>query len=139
MTKIKIPFYLIATITKHYNILLWTDPKDLWPINLGPISSKAQTPRLATLLATYLLPSRGVHEANETSSKELQRLFAHSARSRNKLPGGYTSHDFVTARARCATTTAPQPSTSINRGLNAIPKVELFLPLKPSLFEPLLT
>jgi hypothetical protein len=119
--------------------MFWTDPKDLWPINLGPISPKAQTLRLETLLATYLLTARGVHEANETGSKEFQRLFAHVARSRNKLPGGYTSHDFVTARARCATTTALQPSTSINRGLNAVPKVDLSLPQKPSLSESLLT
>jgi hypothetical protein len=67
-------------------LVFWTDPKDLWPINSGPISSKAETPSLATLLATYLLPARGVREANETGSKELQCLFAHSARSDNKLP-----------------------------------------------------
>jgi hypothetical protein len=35
--------------------------------------------------------------------------------SRNKLFGGYTSHDFVTAGARCASPTALQLSTSINR------------------------
>jgi hypothetical protein len=81
----------------------------------------------------------GVHKANETGSNEPQRLFARSARSRNKLSGGYTSHDFVTARAKCASSTALQPSTSINRGLSALPKVELFLPLKPSLSESLLT
>ena len=45
-----------------------------------------------------LFPAKGVHEANKTGSNEPQRLFA---RSRNKLSGGYTSHDFVTAIAGC--------------------------------------
>jgi len=57
---------------------------------------------LAILLAVPLFPAKGVHGANETGSNEPQRLFA---RSRNKLSGGYTSHDFVTARAGCAITT----------------------------------
>jgi len=86
---------------------------------LRPIQSKAQTPRLATLLATHPFPTRGVHEAGETGSNEPQRL---SARSRNKLYGGYTFHNFVTARARCAITTALQPSTFINRRLIAVPR-----------------
>ena len=64
---------------------------------------------------------QGGARSEQTGSNEPQRL---SARSRNKLFGGYTSHDFVTARARCAITTALQPSTSINRGLIAVPKVE---------------
>jgi len=62
-----------------------------------------------------------VHGASKTGSNEPQRLSAHS---HNKLSGGYTSHDFVTARARCAITTALHPFTSINRGLIAVPKVE---------------
>jgi len=76
-----------------------------------------------------LFPTKGVHGANETGSNEPQRLFA---RSRNKHSSGYTSHDFVTARAWCAVTTALQLSTSINRGLNAVPKVEHFFLSKPS-------
>jgi len=78
------------------------------------------------------LSHKGVHGASETGSNEPQRL---SARSLNKLSGGYTSHDFVTARARCAITTALQPSTSINRGLIAVPKVESNSSSKPSLFD----
>jgi len=69
-----------------------------------------------------------VHGACKTGSNEPQRLFA---RSRNKLSDGYTSHDFVTARPKCVTTTALQPSTSIYRGLLAVPKVESSLPLNP--------
>jgi len=84
---------------------------------------------LAILLAVPLFPAKRVHRANETGSNEPQRLFA---RSRNKLYGGYTSHDFVTARAWCAITTALQLSTSTNRGLNAVPKVEHFFLSKPS-------
>ncbi len=78
---------------------------------------------------------KGGARSKETGSNEPQRLFAHSARSRNKCSGGHTSHDFVTARARCASSTALQLSTSINRGLTAVPKVELYLPLKPSLSD----
>jgi len=74
---------------------------------------------------TYLGNSHG---ANETGSSRPQRLFA---RSRNNLSGGYTSHDFVTARAWCAITTALQPSTSIYRGLVVVPKVESSLSLNP--------
>jgi len=59
--------------------------------------------RLAILLAVPLFPAKGVHGANKTGSNEPQHLFA---RSRNKLSGGYTFHDFVTARAGCAITTA---------------------------------
>jgi len=81
---------------------------------------------------THPFPTRGVHGASETGSNEPQRL---SARSCNKLSGGYTSHDFVTARARCAITTALQPSTSINRGLIAVPKVESNFSSKPSLSD----
>jgi len=55
--------------------------------------------RLTILLAVPLFPAKGVHGTNETGSNEPQRLFA---RSRYKLSGGYTSHDFVTARAGCA-------------------------------------
>jgi len=84
---------------------------------------------LAILLAVSLFSAKGVHGANETGSNEPQCLFA---RSRTKFSGGYTSHDFVTARARCAITTALQLSTSINRGLNALPKVEHFFLSKPS-------
>jgi hypothetical protein len=102
-------------------LLFWTGQKDLWPIYLGPIQSKAHTLRLATLLATHPFSASGVHGASETGSNEPQRL---SARSRNKLSSGYTSHDFVTAKARCAITTALQPSTSIYWGLTAFPKVE---------------
>jgi len=58
---------------------------------------------LAILLVVPLFPAKGVHGANETGSNEPQRLFA---RSRNKLSGGYTSHDFITAKAGCAITTA---------------------------------
>ena len=78
------------------------------------------------------LSHKGVHGANETGSNEPQCL---SARSRNKIYGGYTSHDFVTARARWAITTTLQPSTSINRGLIAVPKVESNSSSKPSLFD----
>ena len=112
--------------------MFWAGQKDLWPIYLSPIQSKAQTPCLATLLATHRFPIRGVHRASETGSNKPQRL---SARSLNKLSGGYTSHDFVTARARCAITTALQPSTSINRGLIAVPKVESNSSSKPSLSD----
>jgi len=48
---------------------------------------------------------------------------------------GYTSHDFVTAGARCAITTALHPSTFINRGLVAVPKIESNSSSKPSLFD----
>jgi len=83
---------------------------------------------LATLLAIHLFPAKGVYEASETGSSEPQRLFA---RSHNNLSGGYTSHDFVTARAWCAITTTLQPSTSIYRGLVEVPKVESSSPLNP--------
>jgi len=99
----------------------------MW-VYLGPIQSEAQIPHLTTLLAVPLFPAKGVHEANKP-----QRLFA---RSHNKLSGGYTSHYFVTARAWCAITTALQPSTSITRGLNAVPKVEHFFLSKPSHSDP---
>jgi len=72
-----------------------------------------------------------VHGQNETGSSRPQRLFA---RSHNNLSGGYASHDFVTAKAWCSITTALQPSTSIYRGLVAIPKVESSLS-KPSLSD----
>jgi hypothetical protein len=45
-------------------------PKGSLAHYLGPIQSKAQTPRLATLLATYPFFARGVHEANKTGSNE---------------------------------------------------------------------
>ena len=112
--------------------MFWTGQKEFWPIYLGPILFKAQTPRLATLLVTHPFPARGVHGASETGSNEPQRL---SARSRNKLFVGYTSHDFVTARARCVITTALQPSTSIYRGLLTVPKVESNSSSKPSLSD----
>jgi len=110
--------------------VFWTSKKEFWPIYLGPLLFQAQTPRLATLLATHPFLATGVHGASETGSNEPQRL---SARFRNKLSRGYTSHDFVTARVRCAITTALQPSTSINRGLIAVPKVESNSASKPSL------
>jgi len=78
------------------------------------------------------LSHKGVHGASETGSNEPQRL---SACSRNKLSGSYTSHDFVTARSKCAITTALQPSTSINMGLIAVPKVESISSSKPSLSD----
>jgi hypothetical protein len=106
--------------------LLWTGQKELWPIYLGPIQSKAQTPRLAALLVTHPFPARGVHGASKTGLNEPQRLFA---RSHNNLSGGYTSHDFVTARAWCAITTALQPSTSIYRGTHRSPQGRINLPL----------
>ena len=56
---------------------------------------------LAILLAVSLFSAKGVHGANETGSNEPQSLYA---RSHNKLSGGYTSHDFVTARARFSIT-----------------------------------
>jgi len=84
-------------IKSHFIIisidLSWTGQKDLRPIYLGPIQSEAQTPSLAILLATYPSTTRVVHGACKAGSNEPQRLFA---RSRNKLFGGYTSHDFVT-------------------------------------------
>jgi len=49
---------------------------------------------------------KGVPGASKTGSNEPQRLFA---RSRNKLSGGYTSHDFVTVKAWGVITTALQP------------------------------
>ena len=78
------------------------------------------------------LSQKGVHGASETGSNEPQRLSAHS---HNKLSSGYTFHDFVTARAKCAITTALQPSTSINNGLIAVPKVESISSSKPSLSD----
>jgi len=105
-----------------------TGQKELWLIYLGPILLKAQIPRLTTLLATHPFSVRRVHRASKTGSNEPQRL---SARSRNNLYGGYTSHDFVTVRAWCAITMALQPSTSIYRGLIAIPKVESISSSKP--------
>jgi len=102
--------------------------KEFWPIYLGPIQSQAQIPHLTTLLATHPFPAKGVHGASRTGSNESQCL---SARSRNNLSGGYTSHDFVTDRAWCAITTALQPSTSIYRGLVAVPNVESSSPLNP--------
>jgi len=62
---------------------------------LGPIQSKAQTPRLATLLATYPFSAKGCTEP--------QRL---SARSHNYFSSGYTFHDSVTVRPKCVITTA---------------------------------
>jgi len=94
--------------------------KELWPIYLGPIQSKAQIPHLTALLTTHPFLARGVHGASKTGSNEPQRLSTHS---RNNLSGGYTSHDFVTARAWYAITTALQPSTSIYRGLIVVPKL----------------
>ena len=78
------------------------------------------------------LPHEGVRGASRTGSNEPQRL---SARSRNNLSNGYTSHDFVTARAWCAITTTLQPSNSIYRGLAAVPKVESISSSKPSLSD----
>jgi len=92
------------------------------------MQSKAQTPRLATLLATYPFCAKGVYKASKTGSKEPQRL---SARSRNYFSSGYTSHDFITIGPRCAITTALQPSTSIYRGLLVVPKVESTFPPNP--------
>ena len=112
--------------------MFWTGQKELWPIYLGPILLQAQIQCLPTLLATHPFPVRGVHGASKTGSNEPQRL---SARSRNNLSGGYTSHDFVTARAWCAITTALQPSTSIYRGLIDVPKVESNSSSKPSLSD----
>jgi len=81
---------------------------------------QAQIPYLAILLATHPFSVRGVHIANETSLKELQRLFARShesfARSRESFLGGYTSQDFVTVGCTCAIATALQSPTSIYRG-----------------------
>ena len=112
--------------------MFWTSQKEIWLIYLGPIQFKARIPHLATLLATHPFPARGVHGASKTGSNEPQRL---SARSCNNLSGGYTSHDFVTARACCAITTAMQPSTSIYRGFIAVPKVESISSSKPSLSD----
>lgn len=56
-------------------------PKGYLTHLLRPNTSKAQTPRLATLFATHPFPARGVHGASEIGSNEPQRL---SARSRNK-------------------------------------------------------
>jgi len=80
------------------------------------------------LLATHPFPARGVPGANETGSNELQRLFPCS---RESLPGGYTSHDFVTAMRVCVITTALQPPSSIYMGLLAVPKVEYIFSLNP--------
>jgi len=123
--------HLYIYIVPKY-ILFWTDQKELWPIYLCPIQFKAQIPRLAVLLVTHPFPARGVHGARRTGSNEPQRL---SARSRNNLYGGYTSHDFVIARTWCAITTALQPSTSIYRGLTAVPKVESISYSKSSLSD----
>lgn len=112
--------------------LFWTGQKNLCPIYFDPIQSKPQTSCLAILLATHPFPVRGVHGTSKTGSNKPQRL---SARSHNKLNGGYTSHDFVTARTRCAITTALQPSTSIYRGLLTVPKVESISSSKPSLSD----
>lgn len=103
--------------------LFWTGQKDLKPNTI-----QGQTPRLAMLLAIHPFPARGVHQSSETSSNELQRLFA---RSHIYLSGGYTSQDFVTACRRCAITTALQPSTYIYiyKGFLTVPKVESTLPL----------
>jgi len=86
-----------------YIYMFWTGQKDPWSIYLGPIIYEAQMLRLAILLVIPLFSAKVVHGVNETGSNEPQRLFA---RSRNKLSSGYTSHDFVTARAGCAITTA---------------------------------
>ena len=40
--------------------VFWTGQKDLWPIYLGPIQSKAQIPRFATLVATHPFPAKPV-------------------------------------------------------------------------------
>jgi len=96
----------VVILTTLLKVLFWTGQKDLWPIYLGPIKSEAQIPHLAALLATHPFPAKGVHEASKTGSNEPQRLFACS---HNKLTGGYTSHDFITARAWCAITTALRP------------------------------
>jgi len=100
----------------------------------GPLANTIQSPNTMfdNITCDTPPPRGGVRGASETGSKEPQRL---SARSRNKLFGGYTSHDFVIARSRCATTTALQLSTSINRGLIAVPKVESNSSSKPSLSD----
>jgi len=103
--------------------------KDLRPIYIDPIQFKLKFRVWQHYLQHTPSPwGRGVHGANKTSSNELQRLFA---RSRESLPDGYTSHDFVTTRHTCVITTALQPSTSIYRGLIVVPKVESTLSLNP--------
>ena len=99
---------------------------------LRPNTIQSPNATFGKLTCNTPLSYKGVHGVSETGSNEPQRL---SACSRNKLSGGYTSHDFVTARARCAITTALQPSTSINRGLIAVPKVESNSSSKPSLSD----
>ena len=61
--------HLYIYIVPKY-ILFWTGQKELWPIYLCPIQSKAQIPRLAVLLVTHPFPARGVHGARRTGSKE---------------------------------------------------------------------
>jgi len=101
--------------------------KDLGPIYLGPIQSKPKC-HIWQYYSQHTLPREGVLRANETGSNEPQRLFPCSHES---LPGGYTSHDFVTVRRVCVITTALQPPSSIYRGLLAVPKVESIFSLNP--------
>jgi len=97
---------------------------------LRPNTSQSPNTTFGNISRDTSLSHKGGARSERAGSNEPQRL---SARSRNKLFGGYTSHDFVTARARCAITTAMQPSTSINMGLIAVPKVESNSSSRPSL------
>lgn len=105
-------------------------PKGYLTHLLRPNTSKAQTPRLATLFATHPFPARGVHGASEIGSNEPQRL---SACSCNKLSVGYPFHDFVTARARCVPSQRLCNPPPLYMGLLTIPKVESISSSKPSL------
>jgi len=101
-------------------------PKGVLAHLLRPNATQSPNTTFGNITCGTPFPAKGVHEASETGSSEPQRLFA---RSRNNLSSGYISHDFVTAIAWCAITTALQPSTSIYMGLVAIPKVESSSPL----------
>jgi len=119
----------MKTIVKNLILRFVLDrPKGLLTHLLRPKSIWSSNTTFGNFTCGTPLSREGVHGANKTGSNKPQRLFA---RSRNKLSGGYTSRDYVTTRAWCAIT-ALQPSTSINRGLNAIPKVEHFFLSKPS-------
>jgi len=107
-------------------VLDW--PKGVLAHLLGPNTVQSPNTTFGNITCDTPFPREGGHRANETGSSRPQRLFA---RSHNNLYGGYTSHDFITARAWCAITTALQPSTSIYRGLVAVPKVESFLSQNP--------
>jgi len=62
---------------------------------LRPNTTKSPNTTFVNITYGTPLPREGVHGASKTGSNEPQRL---STRSHNNLSGGYTSHDFVTAR-----------------------------------------